>query len=190
MMKQLLNYFLNGLLLVLPVAATYIVLSYAIIAIDGIIPTPIPGVGLLVVLTIITFLGYLGRNVMAKPILNFIIGIIERAPVINIIYKSTREFAEAFLGTDRKLDKPVLFDVYDNETYRVGFITQESMTHLGLPDYVGVYVPHSYNFSGNFFMVKRSRTRALTISSTEAMRFAVTGGVVNLGPNSKSDLKS
>lgn len=189
MMKQLFNYFLNGLLLVLPVAATYLVLSYGIVAIDGIIPIPIPGVGLLVVLTIITSLGYLGRNVIAKPILNFIIGIIEKAPVINIIYKSTREFAEAFLGTNRKLDKPVLFDVYDNETYRVGFITQESMSHMGLPDYVGVYVPHSYNFSGNFFMVKRTRTQALKISSSEAMRFAVTGGVVNLTPNSNTETK-
>jgi len=180
MIKHLFNYFLNGLLLVLPVAATYFVLSYAIVAIDGIIPTPIPGMGLLVVVTAITFLGYLGRNVLAKPILNFIIGVIEKTPVINIIYKSTREFAEAFLGTERKLDKPVLFDVYDNETYRVGFITQESMSHLGLKDFVGIYVPHSYNFSGNFFMVKRSRTKALNISSSDAMRFAVTGGVVNL----------
>ncbi len=186
MMKHLFNYFLSGLLLVLAVTATYLVLSYAIVAIDGIIPAPIPGVGLLVVLSIITFLGYLGRNVIAKPILNFIIGIIEKAPVINIIYKSTRELAEAFLGTDRKLDKPVLFDVYDNETYRVGFITQESMSHLGLNDYVGVYVPHSYNFSGNFFMVKRSRTKALKISSTEAMRFAVTGGIVNLAPSANT----
>ncbi len=189
MMKQLFNYFLNGLLLVLPVAATYIVLAYAIIVVDGIIPIPIPGVGLLVVLTITTLLGYLGRNVIAQPILKYIIGVIEKAPVINIIYKSTREFAEAFLGTDRKLDKPVLFDVYDNETYRVGFLTQESLAHLGLDDYVGVYVPHSYNFSGNFYMVKRSRTKALTISSSEAMRFAVTGGVVNLGQSSISEAK-
>ena len=179
-MKKLLTYFFNGLLLVLPVAATYYVLAFTIVQLDGLIPVPIPGLGIVIVLAAITFIGYLGRNVLIQPIVRFLEKIILRLPIISVIYKSTRDFAEAFLGNERKFENPVLYDMSGQGDYRIAFLTQESMKQFELDDFVGVYVPHSYNFSGNFYVVPRSRIRDLKMTTSEAMRLAVTGGVVNV----------
>jgi uncharacterized membrane protein len=179
-MKKLFNYFMNGLLLVLPLAATALLLAYVIIKIDSIVPVPVPGLGLVIVVAGVTFIGYIGRNILVQPLVKLIEQGLGRIPLISVIYKSTRDFAEAFLGNERKFENPILYDANGDGTYRVGFLTQESLDHIGLADYVGVYIPHSYNFSGNFYMVPRSRIRPLKISTSQAMRFAVTGGVVNL----------
>lgn len=179
-MKTFLSYFLNGLLLVLPVAATFLILSYAIVTIDGLIPLPIPGLGLVLVILLVTAIGYLGRNLFLQPFVKIFERALEKAPFVNVIYQSAREFTEAFLGTEKKFDHPVLWEIGNSGILRVGFLTQDSMTSLDLVDHVGVYVPHSYNFSGNFFIVEKSKVRPLSISSSLAMRFAVTGGVVNI----------
>lgn len=179
-MKTFLSYFLNGLLLVLPAAATFFILTYAISTIDGLIPLPIPGLGLILVVLLVTSIGYLGRNLFLQPFVRIFERAIERTPVINVIYQSAREFTEAFLGNEKKFDHPVLWEIGDSGILRIGFLTQESMTSIGLDDYVGVYVPHSYNFSGNFFIVEKSKVRPLNLKSAQAMRFAVTGGAISL----------
>ncbi len=179
-MKKLLTYFFNGLLLVIPVAATYYVLAFSIVQLDGLIPVPVPGLGILIVLSTITLIGYLGRNVLIQPIVRFLEKIILRLPIISVVYKSTRDFAEAFLGNERKFENPVLYDMSGQGDYRIAFLTQEHLEQFDLKEHVGVYVPHSYNFSGNFYIVPRSRVSPLKMTTSEAMRLAVTGGVVNI----------
>jgi uncharacterized membrane protein len=50
-----------------------------------------------------------------------------------------------------------------------------------LQDYVAVYIPQSYAFAGHLYFVKRNRVRVLTdISSTNAMKFAISGGVTEI----------
>lgn len=179
-MKRLISYFFSGVLIVLPAAATYLVLSFFISKIDNIISLPIPGLGFLIVLGTVTFIGYVGGGWIAKPLLNFIDVTLSRTPFINMIYLSIKDFVEALVGSNRKFDHPVLMDLDGNQTYRIGFLTQRDLNVLGLEDYVGVYVPHSYNFSGNFFVIPRTRIRELPISATDIMRFAVSAGVVEI----------
>jgi uncharacterized membrane protein len=60
----------------------------------------------------------------------------------------------------------------------VGFITQQDVHQFGLAEYVAVYVPQSYAFSGHLYFVKKERVRIVTdINSAEAMKFAISGGV-------------
>ncbi len=179
-MKRLVRYFLNGLILLLPLIATFLILKYAILLVDNLVPTPFPGVGLIIVLISITLVGFLGRNVVFAPFVNLFLQFVEKTPVVSLIYRSTKEFTEAFIGNERKFENPILYDTTGEKTYRVGFLTQESFQLDGLKDHVGVYIPHSYNFSGNFYIVPKSRITPLPIPSTLAMRFALTGGAVNL----------
>jgi len=59
----------------------------------------------------------------------------------------------------------------------IGFVTSESMEDFGLADHVAVYLPESYNFAGNLFVVPRSRIRRIDRESADVMAFIVSGGV-------------
>jgi uncharacterized membrane protein len=88
----------------------------------------------------------------------------------------------AFVGKDKKFTEPVLVQVNkDAELYKLGFITQHDLTKLGIEKgKVAVYLPHSYNFSGNLFVVASENVRPLDASPTEVMKFIVTAGVTSI----------
>jgi len=56
-------------------------------------------------------------------------------------------------------------------------MTQEDLSDLDIKEKVAVYFPHSYNFSGELFIVPRELVRPVDIPSAEAMKFIVSGGV-------------
>ena len=65
-------------------------------------------------------------------------------------------------------------------TAKPGFVTQSDLGLLGKPGMVAVYLPHSYNFSGNLFFVDASRVEKIQIDATLYMKFIVSGGVTEL----------
>lgn len=92
-----------------------------------------------------------------------------------------KDFLEAFAGEKRKFDKPVLVNVDADGVWRMGFMTQESGSRVGLENHVVVYVPHSYAVSGIVYIVPIQKVKILSnVSSTEAMKFALSGGVAEL----------
>ncbi|MCG8340820.1 MAG: DUF502 domain-containing protein [Cytophagales bacterium] len=181
MRKNLINYFFRGLLLAVPFVLTIYVIAVTLRWIDGLIQINIPGLGILIIFIAITALGYLGSSFIIKPIFNLIEHFVVRLPLINIIYSSLKELIAAFVGDKRKFGKPVLVLMNRQENIqRLGFLTQEDLQGLNLPGSVTVYLPHSYNFSGNLFIVPKDRIKPLNISSTEVMKFIVSGGVAGL----------
>ena len=75
----------------------------------------------------------------------------------------------------------MLVNVESAEVWRVGFITRQDLTDFGLQDFVAVYLPQSYALAGHVYLVKKDRVRVLTnISSADAMKFVVSGGVADL----------
>jgi uncharacterized membrane protein len=107
--------------------------------------------------------------------------ILEKTPGIKIIYSTVKDFFEAFAGNKRKFDKAVLVSIESPDVWRIGFITQEDASDFGLQDYMAVYVPQSYAFAGHLYFVRKDRVRFLTgISSAEAMKFAISGGVTEI----------
>ena len=59
----------------------------------------------------------------------------------------------------------------------VGFLTRESLEHLGLSDRVAVYLPQSYNFAGNLVVVPREQVTPLNVESGDIMAFILSGGI-------------
>jgi len=173
------KYFLNGLLLISPVAITVYVIYLVLTTLDGLIDFGIPGLGLLVSVTGIALIGYLGANLLMGPLLSFIEGLLTRAPFIKFIYTSIKDLMEAFVGDKRKFNQPVLVELGDG-LLKPGFMTQEDMAFLGCPGYVAVYLPHSYNFSGNVFLAEAKKVRKVDTNATDYMKFIVSGGVTHL----------
>ena len=185
-MKKILEYFFRGLLLTVPFAATVYVIVLSLRWLDGLIPIDIPGLGLAIILVSITLLGYLGSTIIAGPVLSLFEGIIGRIPFVKLIYGSVKDLMEAFVGNKKKFNKPVMVTVSrDSDLKKLGFITQNDLELLHMSAHVAVYLPHSYNFSGNLFLVPREHVTPIDASGTDIMKFIVSGGVSDLEPTKR-----
>ncbi len=179
--KRLFNYFLRGLLVVTPIAVTIWIIKAGIETLNGVWDLGIPGLGLVIILTGITLLGYFSSRLITQPIFEFLDELLEKAPGIKFIYSSVRDFMNAFVGEKRKFSEPVAVEMNESGMLKLGFITQKNVEMLQLEgNYVAVYFPHSYNFSGNLFLVKSEKVRLINANPTEVMKFIVTGGVTEI----------
>jgi uncharacterized membrane protein len=186
-MNKLIRYFLQGLLLISPLAITIYAIYVSFEFVDGLliqyltdlIGFKIPGLGLIIILTFITLIGIIGSSILLEPLLKSLDKIISQAPLVKIIYTSIKDFMSAFVGKDKKFTEPVLVKLsQDFDMERLGFITQHDLSGLGISaEKVAVYLPHSYTFSGNLVIVPVANITPLTANSTEVMKFIVTAGV-------------
>jgi len=189
MIKKLTQYFVQGVLLVAPVAIVIYIIYSIFVTVDGwlarnietIIGFNIPGLGLLVSLIVITLLGFIGETAIFVPLRKGIRKIIEKIPVLNLLYSSLNDFFAAFVGKERKFNVPVkvLFNK-ENNLWKMGFVTLETMDAIGNKELSAVYFPHSYNFSGELYLVPSESITKINISPAEAMKFIVSGGVTHL----------
>ena len=190
-MNKLIRYFLQGLLLISPVAITIYAIVVSFEFIDGLlihevtelVGFKIPGLGIIVIVTFITLIGVLGSSILITPLLNWIDRVISRAPLVNIIYTSIKDFVSAFVGKEKKFTEPVLVKISkDSDLEKIGFITRHDLTALGIESgKVAVYMPLSYAFSGNLCIVPVENIKPLSANSTEVMKFVVSAGVTSIG---------
>lgn len=179
--NRILTYFFRGLIFVVPLALTIYIIYEILEWLDGLIPVKIPGLGLLIILINITFLGYLASFFITRPFFDQMEKYLVKIPLVNIIYTSIKDLIGAFVGEQKRFNVPVTVAFNAEQTVlKVGFITRDDLTEIDLPGYVSVYMPHSYNFSGNHFIVEKSLVRPLHMNSTAAMKFVVSGGVSGL----------
>jgi uncharacterized membrane protein len=179
-LKKLINFFLKGLLVCLPILLTYYVVSSVVLSVDKIIPIDIPGIGFIVVIVGVTLIGWVGSSIISKPLFNLIDDFLSSLPFIKIIYTSVKDLMEAFVGEKKKFSKPVVVE-FTEGVYKPGFITQDDLFEINLPGLVGVYFPHSYAFSGNLFFIDKAKIKLYEGNPTDFMKFIVSGGVTEIG---------
>jgi len=198
--KKIFQYFLQGLIILAPIAITIYAVTALFNFIDNILPSlisyfvpnvmgvdtagnpkKIPGLGFILVTLIVILVGYISSSFVVSKLVELFDKILERTPGIKLIYSTIKDFFEAFAGNKRKFDKAVLVSVETTDVWQIGFITQQEVHEFGLQEYVAVYIPQSYAFAGRLYFVKRDRVRLLTdVSSAEAMKFAISGGVTSI----------
>jgi uncharacterized membrane protein len=178
--KRLARYFLRGCLVTAPLGLTLYIVWQVLSAIDRILPIPVPGVGLLVTVALITLIGLFTSNVVGKSMLDLAEGLLQRLPLVKLVYTSIKDLVSAFVGDQRRFDAPVAVS-FGGNTRVLGFVTRDGLGRLGMPDYVAVYFPQSYNFAGNLMLVPRAQVEPLDVPSTEVMTFIVSGGVSGFG---------
>ncbi|WP_158855856.1 DUF502 domain-containing protein [Lunatibacter salilacus] len=180
--KRILGYFLRGLLFVVPFALTFYIILLAVQFLDNIIPIDIPGLGIVFMFLIVTAVGYMTSIFLTRSIFEELEKVVFKIPLVNILYTSIKDLMSAFVGDKKKFNTPIVVKLSDNMS-RLGFMTQDDLAPLGELDLVSVYFPHSYNFSGNLYLVPKENVRVLeNVNSTEIMKFIVSGGVSQLTP--------
>ncbi|HRW61997.1 MAG TPA: DUF502 domain-containing protein [Bacteroidales bacterium] len=188
-MKRLLGYFFQGLLYIAPLGITIFVLYKIFELLDGVfkpllltyLKINIPGLSLLIVFFLVALLGLLGQTIIARPIKRLVNHFINKAPLFKVIYTSIKDLLSAFVGKEKKFNQPVLVKVnLISDLEKLGFITQEDVSMLGIEsEKVAVYFPHSYNFSGELFIVPAKQVKKLDAPPADVMKFIVSGGVAN-----------
>ncbi len=194
-MKKLLRYFLQGILYIVPLFVTIYIVYWAFRKIGGILGNYLPNeneffglalvndiIGLIIIIAIITLIGYIGSTIIGSPINTFFKRMLEKAPLLKTIYTSVKDLMNTFVGNKKGFKKAVFVKLFDNSNIeRIGFISNEDLKSLNIHEgRVLVYIPHSYNFSGNLFVVEKKYITPIDAPSSEIMKLIVSGGVTNL----------
>lgn len=190
---KLFQYFLQGLLVMAPIAITLYAVYWVVSSIDSLIPIFTVkdangkiyiqnyGLGFLIVIVAICLIGYLSSFFIKNRMFNLFDSIMVKTPGIRFIYSTVKDFFEAFAGEKKKFNKPVLANIDDNDVWRVGFITQDNTADFGFSEYVAVYIPMSYSIAGNVYLLPGNRVRLITnLNASDAMKFAISGGVAKV----------
>ncbi|MEI6347179.1 MAG: DUF502 domain-containing protein [Bacteroidota bacterium] len=177
--KRTYQHFLQGLFYTAPIGITIFLLVKAVLFIDSIFKTSIPGVGILAILIGITTIGWITTKIIHKPLLQKADLLIEKTPLVKVIYTSVKDLVSAFVGQKKKFDKPVLVTL-DNGLERIGFIMQENLSFLNIEGQkVAVYFPMSVSIAGDLYIVEVNRITPLETSSSDMMKFIMSGGLTS-----------
>lgn len=189
-MDTAIKYFFRGLLYTVPSAIILYVILQIFFLIGSLFhnlglqvhPLIDPFIGLFVLFFLIILFGILGSSLLFKPFFNALEGLIEKAPLIKTIYSSIKDLIAAFVGSKKRFNQPVLVKMSKNDDLeRLGFVTQSDLSEIGITkDKVAVYLPFSYTISGSLYIVPRESITLVNASSSDIMKFIVSGGVTDI----------
>jgi uncharacterized membrane protein len=191
--KALLNYFIKGLIIVMPLGAAAFLIFWSVRTLDnalnlsGVIlstktgkPLYIPGLGIFNVLVLILIAGILVTNVITDPIKRWFNRWLNRLPIFKFLYSSIKDLTEAFVGDEKKFNEPVIVEVNEFGLKKIGFLVQKDLAALNLPGEVAVYFPFSYSFAGQVIIIDSKRVKPIDKSAADMMKFVISGGVSGL----------
>lgn len=191
-MKKLLshfkNYILAGIIVVVPLAITIIVLKNLFIYLDEIARPylepwlgfwPI-GMGLLITIVLIFFIGLLTNNIVVKRLVGFGETILLKIPVAKLIYSAVKQLLETFSASDKQYFQRVVAVEYpSNDIWSIGFVNGESYLPGVDEKKINILILTSINpASGFFIMVPENKTIPLDISVEEGMKWVISGGII------------
>lgn len=188
------KYFLTGLLIWVPLAATIWVLDLLIGTLDQsllLLPVQyrpealfgfrIPGLGAIATLFIIFITGVLAANYFGRQLLVLWEKVLARIPVVKSIYTSIKQVSDTlFSGSGDAFRKVLLVRYPHPEAWSIGFQTNVPSTvraQIG-PDYVAVFIPTTPSpVNGFYFFVKKSETFELNLNVDQALKYIISMGV-------------
>lgn len=178
LVNSFLQYFLQGLVFLVPIALTVYIFLAVFRIVDGWLGIPIPGIGALLVVVLTAGFGFLASNFLTRRFLVLFENLLDRLPFAKLLHTSVKDLMNAFVGEKKRFTHPVAVELVPGSGIRaLGFVTQESLAHLQLTDDVAVYLPQAYNFAGQLLVVPRRQLMVLSVDSSHLMAFVVSGGI-------------
>jgi uncharacterized membrane protein len=182
--RTLVGYFLQGLVVVVPIGAIATGLYLLFVKVDAwinvepLLNRRVPGAGIALTIVLITIVGFLASNFATRWLFSAFESVIARTPLLKLLYSSLKDLVGAFVGETKRFDRPVLVQLgAAPDVSTIGFVTREGLRELGLPGHVAVYVPQAYNIGGNVVVVPKERIRPLDADPGTVMSFVVSGGI-------------
>jgi uncharacterized membrane protein len=198
--KKAKQYFFAGLVVLTPTVLTIYVVWKLFTWIDGLLNeyvtraifrslnidplfNSIPGLGLLAILLLILFVGFVARNYFGRQILNLGEQILQNIPVVKQIYSTFQQISQAFLSDKSETFKrAALFEYPRKGIYSIGFITQDTkglvQETIG-EDVYSIFLPTTPNPTSGFLLfLPKKDVKVLNISVEEALKLVISGGAI------------
>ena len=191
------NYFLTGLLVILPISITVYVIWVLIRGMDAIlkyIPAKylpetylqihIPGLGLILVVILVFVVGLLTRNFIGRKIVHLGENIVDRIPLVRVLYTGVKQLLEPlFLQKTNAFKRVALIEYPRRGVHVIGFVTGESKGEVQSKtskNMMNVFVPTTPNpTSGFYILIPEDEVVYLNMSVEDAFKLIISGGIVS-----------
>ena len=189
MFKSISSTLITGFFTIVPVILTIYLLYWLAVSSEQAMATALryvlpeiayfPGLGTIVALVIVFFIGLLMRAVLVRQLFAFGEEILYHLPIIKTVYRAIRDLFDFFTPKKENFGRVVFVKLGNMEV--IGFVTQEDPARLPESfrdrDCVLVYLPMSYMIGGYTLLVPREDVEPCNMSMEEAMKFALTAGI-------------
>jgi len=185
-MKRLANWFVRGLVVVVPIVATVWLLTDLFSWIDNLVVEAVdhlfkirrPGIGFALAVVAITTIGWLASFLLGRWLERVTDWVLSRIPLVRTIYGTLKDILQAVGGEKKTFDNPVVVTLFPGGTAKVlGFVTRSDLSEIGLPGDVAVLMQQSLNFAGNILIFPKAQVRPLAVDSGKFMTFVMSGGL-------------
>ncbi len=188
MESRIKKYFLTGLLVVVPISLTIYILTFLIAIVERFLPYKylpfyIPGLGILITVLLIVGVGFLTSNYIGRKLLAMGDNIISRIPLVKSIYASVKQISQAVLSQDGKNFRRVVLIEYPRRgLYTLAFVTGVAggeVQNKTEETVLNLFVPTTPNpTSGFYLMVPENEVTHLDMTTDEAFKLVVSGGMI------------
>lgn len=196
-MRRLRGYLLAGVLLTAPITLTvyltYIFLTFVDAQVAGILPlelyesyyahTAVPGAGLLIALAFFIMIGWFATNFLGRSFIRVSEYIVNRLPVINVLYKSVKQLIETLVGSQSQAFREVVMIEYPRKgTWTLGFVTgftEGEIQDIAEDDLINVFVPTAPSpVNGFLLFVPRHEMVHLNMSVEDGIKMVISMGII------------
>jgi len=191
--QRLRRYFITGLVVITPLGATWLVLSWIFVRLDAILGEPlaallpfrIPGLGLLLLILGILLVGWLAYQTAGRQLIRGWDRLLVRFPLTGKIYTAASQIIQTLMGNEKRVLRRVVLVPFPAEgNWVIGFVTSEESPALSPAVGDGnasVFVPLAPPTAGLLLVVRRDRLRDSGLTVEEAMKLILSGGAIDLG---------
>jgi uncharacterized membrane protein len=196
-LSKIRSYFLTGVIITAPVGLTFYVAILFIGFVDSrvrniipekyhydnLLPIEIPGIGLLFVFILLTFIGFLTAGLIGRFIIKLGERIISRLPIIRSVYGALKQIFESVLASSSKSFREVVLIEYPRKgVWAIGFITGDTkgeVQNATKENMVNVFLPTTPNPTSGFLLfVPRKDVIILDMNVEQGNKMVISGGIV------------
>ena len=190
---KLRNYFITGIVVLVPIGITLYLTKFFISISSKLIPAEInpnnylpiliPGLEIILAIIFITLIGYISLSLIGKRILRLINDLLKKIPFLRTIYSAIGQMTETFANKKGKKKNVVLVQYPSKGSWAVGFATKDNKGEISKKTndtLVNVFIPTTPNpTSGFLLMFPKKEVIYLDMSFEEASKFIVSAGTSN-----------
>ena len=191
------NYFIAGIVVLIPIGITLYLTLFIIRISENIIPKElnpnsylpfdIPGIEILIALFLITIIGWISLSFIGKKFFEFVNNVLKKIPILRTIYSAIGQMTESFTNKSDNKKSVVLIEYPKKGSWAVGFATKENKGEISKKtnkELINVFVPTTPNpTSGFLLMFPKDEVIYLDMTFEEASKFIVSAGTSDPADN-------
>ncbi len=187
MRKKLRRYFFTGLVVLLPIAASALVVTWLFGLMDSwttpvtlhLLGRHVPGLGIVITACVIVLAGFFSSNVIGRWLIGLADHVLMEVPVLKTVYNTTKQVLQVFSpGGQGSFHSVVLLEHPRSGALSLGFVTRELALESGKSSarHLSVYVPTNHMYFGDIFVVRPDQVRRTPLTVQEGIQAVISAG--------------